>query len=124
MRISGLLMVFLLLPWTARTQVIFNEIMASNATTLMEEDYFNFADWIEVYNSGTSSVNLSDYNLSDDHNIFQKWQFPAYTLAAGQYFLIYCDKEGTGMHTTFGLRADGKALYLCNKTGQVKEILR
>jgi hypothetical protein len=95
--------------------------MASNATILMEEDYYNFADWIEVYNSGSSSVNLSDYYLSDEYNLLQKWQFPAYTLAAGQYFLVYCDKKGTGMHTTFGLSTDGEDLYLCNKTGLVTD---
>jgi hypothetical protein len=123
MRISGLFFTLLFLPLPAQSQVIMNEVMAANATTLMETDYYNFPDWVEVYNGGTANVNLSDYYLSDDYNSLKKWQFPFTVITAGQYYVVYCDKEGTGRHATFGLNADGAALYLSNKDAQVIDYL-
>lgn len=67
--------------------------MAANATTLYETDYYNFPDWIEVYNNGSTSVNLSDYYLSDDIDDLKQWRFPAFPLGQGQYYIVYCDKE-------------------------------
>ncbi|HJX71331.1 MAG TPA: lamin tail domain-containing protein, partial [Bacteroidales bacterium] len=121
MRPSGLFLLpaFLLLPDITESQVIINEIMAANANSLIETDYFNLPDWLEIYHNGTSAVNLSDYYLSDDKDELKKWQFPSTALSAGQYCVVYCDKEGIGKHTTFGLSADGETLYLCDKSGTV-----
>jgi hypothetical protein len=110
---------FLLLPCVSECQIIINEIMAANATSLIETDYYNFPDWLEVYHSGTSNVMLSDYFLSDDMDELKKWQLPYVSLDVGQYYIIYCDKEGTGRHTTFGLSADGETIYLSDKSGNI-----
>ncbi|MBN1414056.1 MAG: CotH kinase family protein [Bacteroidales bacterium] len=109
----------LLFSATSRSQVVINEIMAANATVLIETDYYNFPDWVEIYNKGTTGVNLSDYYLSDDPDALKKWRFPSVVLGTDQYYLVYCDKEGTGTHTTFGLSADGETIYLSNNSGIV-----
>ncbi|UCH15085.1 MAG: lamin tail domain-containing protein, partial [Bacteroidales bacterium] len=110
---------FLVLPFFSKSQVIINEIMAANATTLIETDYYNFPDWIEIYNSGTTSVNLSDYYLSDDNDDLKQWRFPSATLNPGQYYIVYCDKKGTGNHTNFGLRVEGESVFLCDLPGNI-----
>ncbi|MBN1185737.1 MAG: CotH kinase family protein [Bacteroidales bacterium] len=116
---AAIMLVLLLSSNPIRSQLIINEIMATNATTLIETDFYNFEDWVEIYNSGSSSVNLSSYYLSDDVNNLMMWQFPSYTLAAGQYYTVFCDKMNTGKHTNFGLSADGEVLYLSNTTGEI-----
>lgn len=103
----------------SQSQLVINEIMATNASGLIETDFYNFPDWIEIYNSGSSSINLEDYHLSDDNAELYKWQLPAKSLAPGEYYIAYCDKEAVGDHTNFGLSAGGESVYLSNAGGTV-----
>ena len=50
-------------------QLYINEILAANNSTNYDSYYYNFSDWIEIYNDGGHSVNLEGYTLSDDINI-------------------------------------------------------
>jgi hypothetical protein len=34
--------------------------------TITDPDFNNYADWIEIYNSGSTSINLKDYYITDD----------------------------------------------------------
>lgn len=69
-------------------QLLFNEIMASNASTL--EDQFNdFPDWIELYNSGESTLLLSDFWLTDDSLEMKKWRLPEIDIPPEAYFLVF-----------------------------------
>lgn len=45
-------------------QVVINEVMASCATSINGLD--SNEDWIELYNSTTSAIDLGGYSLSDD----------------------------------------------------------
>lgn len=91
-----------------------NECMAANAGTIYDEDYYNFSDWIEIYNAGSEQVTLSDYYLSDDQNDLLMWQLPDIKLDSGVYYVVYCDKESGRNHANFGLSADGEDIYLSN----------
>ena len=90
-----------------------NEIMASNNQTEADE-YGEFDDWIEIYNTGSSNINLGDYYLSDDINILDKYNFPSVSLAPNEYFIVWADddEEQGNNHATFKLSASGEALYL------------
>ena len=100
-----------------------NEIMTSNASNSIETDFYNFSDWIEIYNSGSTSINLAEYFLSDNEDDPLKWQLPSKLLGAGKYYLIYCDKENTGDHTNFGLSADGETIYLSNLSKEIVDFV-
>ncbi|MBK7431444.1 MAG: lamin tail domain-containing protein [Bacteroidetes bacterium] len=84
----ALLLFLLSLSFFAKAQVVINEIQTSNTKTFFDENY-EYDDWIEIYNSGASSVNLSGYGLSDDSLKPYKFVFPDYTLAAGSYVTIF-----------------------------------
>ena len=45
--------------------VTINEVMASNAHTIIDPDFSKFSDWVELYNSGSKSIDLSGYKLSN-----------------------------------------------------------
>ena len=62
--------------------LVINEIMTSNSNSIKDEDN-SYQDWIELYNSSSTSVNLLGYGLSDDPLILYKWTFPNVTLASG-----------------------------------------
>ncbi|MCC5930550.1 MAG: CotH kinase family protein [Cyclobacteriaceae bacterium] len=65
-----------------------NEIMASNAGTLTDEDG-DYADWIELYNSDVVPVQLRDFGLSDNINLPYKWTFPDCIMQPGEYLLVW-----------------------------------
>jgi hypothetical protein len=43
-----------------------NEVCPANGDINYDPDFFNFSPWVELYNAGSSSVNLSGYYLSNN----------------------------------------------------------
>ncbi|UKN03382.1 CotH kinase family protein [Paracrocinitomix mangrovi] len=103
---------------TLSSGVVINEIMPSNNITASDE-FGEFDDWVELYNNGSSTVDLSGYFLSDDPLDILKWQIPLGTsIGAGEYLIIWCDNDGqTGLHTNFKLSSGGETLILSDDAG-------
>ncbi len=79
----------LLLQSTVWSQTIaINEVMASNAWTIADEDG-DFEDWIELFNYGSEPVNLEGFGLSDNYENPFKWVFPSVTLNPGEHLLVW-----------------------------------
>jgi hypothetical protein len=100
--------------------VMINEFMAMNRTGLKDEDG-ETSDWIELYNSGTSPVNLAGWSLTDARYQPRRWVFPAVILDAQSYLVIFAsgkDRRPTdpsaALHTNFKLSAQGEHLALYN----------
>lgn len=103
-------------------QVVINELMASNATNITDPDFGNYADWIELYNTGNTTVNLSGWSLTDNASDSLKWFFPSGTvLPSSGYLLIWADGENTGLHTGYKLGSAGEEVALFNSTGQQQD---
>lgn len=104
----------------ARAQLVINEIMQSNIDCIMD-DINEFPDsWVELYNTGTSAENLSQYSIGLENDADAAWTLPSYTVPANGYVVIYCDKEATGMHADFRIDSGKGALYLF-KNGTVAD---
>src|SRR5437773_3623497 len=78
-------------------------------------------DWIELYNSGTNTVSLQGWSLSDDAGDPGKWTFPAVTLGPSQYRVVFASGKdrkpttpGARLHTNFKLNSAGDYLGLFN----------
>lgn len=89
-------------------QVVINEYSAANLTEYLD-NYAKTEDWIELYNSSSSSVDLSGYHLSDNDNNPTKWTIPSgTTIAANSYLTFWCsgrDEVSAGnYHTNFKLK--------------------
>ncbi|MFC2137806.1 CotH kinase family protein [Bacteroidota bacterium] len=106
-------------PCISESQIILNEIMATNASAHMETDFYNFPDWVEIYNNGSSGEMLSGYYISDNKDELKKWQLPSVSLDSNEYYFVYCDEKATGNHTNFGLSAGGEKVYLCDNAGNI-----
>jgi hypothetical protein len=93
-----------------------NEILAQNSTTLTNAGAT--PDLIELYNYGTSSVDLSGLGLTDNSSLPYKFTFTNGTplLGPGQYLVLYADSAtGVGIHLGFSVKASGDDVYLHDK---------
>lgn len=102
-------------------QPVLSEFLAQNDTVLADEDGA-FSDWIEIYNPGPSATNLNGFYLTDDPDNPTKWQFPAQSIAAGGYLVVFASGKnravaGAPLHTSFSLDADGEYLALVAANG-------
>lgn len=97
--------------------VIINEFMADNGITVSGPDG-NSPDWIELYNSGTETVDLAGMYLTDDLLDPTCWQFPDdSTIEAGEYMIIWANTNGGEGYATFSLNANGEAIGLFASDG-------
>jgi len=92
----------------ASAQVVVNEFSASNLSQF-EDNYQRYEDWIELYNTSASSVNIGGYFLSDNQNKPSKWQIPTgTTIAPNGYLVFWCsgrnESGGGNFHTSFKLK--------------------
>lgn len=76
--------------------------------------------FIEVTNTGTQSISLKRYALSDDATTPYKWQFPDVTLQGGQSLVVYtgariADKLSAG----FTLEAENGSVLLSSADGKI-----
>lgn len=94
--------------------VVLNEFMAhTDFSDPMYPDY-DSNDWIELYNTSGSSVNLnSNWYLSDDVEDLKKWALPTATLPA-QGRISYDEISGfhNPLSSGFGLDKAGETIFL------------
>jgi len=78
-----------------------------------------FPDWIEIYNGGNTSIDLSGMLLTEDL-ANPPWMFPNDTILASGDFLIVWGNRGTGpdmLHADFSPNAGGGTLTLMGVNG-------
>jgi hypothetical protein len=123
-RISFLLVIIfsnLSMLSTLAQEIIINEIMAANNSTIADEDG-DFEDWIELFNRGDQGVNLLGYGLSDDYERPFRWVFPELMLMPGEYLLVWAsgkDKTSVNspLHTNFSISSSGEEIVLTSPGG-------
>lgn len=79
----------ILFPIQLNAQLVINEGSNRNYQTLPDEDN-EYKDWIELYNSGTDTIHLLGYSLTDNPNLPQKWIFPDVSIAPSSYKPVFC----------------------------------
>ena len=106
----------LVLAGSSYAQVVINEVQSANFSSLQNETA-EYEDWIELYNAGSTYVNLGGYGLSDSSNNLFKFTFPPYLLPAGKHVLIFADdtnQVNVGAHWETAVKADDTWKYLSN----------
>src|SRR5688572_23126247 len=106
-------------------QIVLNEILADNANILANRAG-NFTDWLELYNAGSNSRDISGFALTDERLKPTKFVFPADTVIPSRgYLLVWLDDDFTapGLHTGFNLDAEGQTIWLLNPSGNIADSL-
>ena len=87
--------------------------MVSNTGVIVDPDYNESSDWIELYNKGTQTISLKGYYLTDNFSDPTKWKIESnIDLKSHEYLLIWADGLSSGLHTSFKLSASGEELAL------------
>ena len=119
-----LIILFLNQNYLIAQTLFINEFMASNSATITDPEFNNYADWIEIYNSGSTSINLKDYYITDNLSQPQKFKIQNDLIVeAGGYVLIWADDADTGNHANFKLSADGESIGLFDPSVQLIDTL-
>ncbi|GAB2851675.1 InlB B-repeat-containing protein [Hymenobacter ruber] len=112
-------------PFTISGQItglFINEFMASN--TKLADEFGEFDDWIEIYNSGTQPVNIGGLYITDLLTNLTKFQIPTTnsaltTIPAKGYILLWADSQPAQgpLHLNLGLSKGGEAIGLSQMIG-------
>lgn len=106
----------------AAVTVRINEYATKSSITLADEDG-DFVSWVELHNYGDADVALAGASLSDDPAKPAKWTFPAATIPAGGYLVVYCSDKpktwqaGQPLHADFTLSGKETSLLLSAADG-------
>ena len=97
------------------------EVLVENDQTLQDEDG-SYSDWLEIYNAGQATVDLTGWHLTDRINDRTQWTFDGDSLEPGQSLLVFAsgkDRRDVGqeLHTNFRLSA-GEYLGLYQPDGR------
>ena len=102
----------------AADSIVFNELLAHSHSSNQ--------DWLELYNTTGSPINISGWFLSDDDSdpdMMRKYEIPDGTVIdAGDYMVFmeddsFGDPTPTGDNVPFGLSEGGETVYLYSGAG-------
>lgn len=107
------------------SQIKINEVQSSNTKTIKDPQFQEYGDWVELYNPGTSSINIGGYYLTDDKDEPRKWQIPTGTsIAAKGYLIVWADGKNLNLHANYKLGVDGEKLLLYSNTMLFQDSVR
>lgn len=109
----------------ASGRVVINEFMADNESGIEDEDG-DRSDWLELWNTGSESVDLAGWYLTDTAgDTAGGYRFSSFLLAAGERRVIFASgKDRSGpreWHTNFKLGKEGEYLGLVRADGRTVE---
>ena len=97
--------------------LVINEVLASNHTT-NTDNAGEHNDWVEIYNTGSTIVQLDGFYLSDDQQEPTKYAMPAGVgINAGGFIAVWCDGQPEQQteieyHTNFKLNRAADFVFL------------
>ncbi len=106
----------------AQSSVVINELLASNSQGATDAQG-QHDDWIELYNTAETSVDVGGMYLTDDPDNPTRWQIPAgTTIESKGYVLVWADGDtaDSGLHANFKLNANGDEISLFEADGKTR----
>ena len=108
---------------TVQSTLALSEVMTSNKGSVPDENG-NYPDWVELKNTGSTTLDEGGFGLTDDLTAGVKYVFPSGTkVEAGGYIVVWCSGESTGgLVAPFRLSASD-SLVLLDVTGNTLDTL-
>ncbi|MEP7195673.1 MAG: CotH kinase family protein [Saprospiraceae bacterium] len=110
-----------------KSDVVINELMSSNKTTVLDTSDDKFEDWLELYNNTDQNIDLSGIYLSDDFTKKDKWEFPKGSIISSKNrIVLWLDEDKStqnNLHANFKLSASGEELILSRPDGLILDSL-
>lgn len=123
--LSFLLILFTTNLFAGSNKILITEFLAANSSTLKDSDG-EYSDWIEIYNPGTTSVDLTGWGLTDSKSKLFKWIIPAISIQPNSYLVIFASGKdrnvpGAELHTNFSLSKDGEYLAIVEPNSTISD---
>ena len=120
-RLFPLLFALALARPVAAQSLLITEFGAVNNGAIRDETG-RTSDWIEIYNTATTNVNLGGWFLTDNRNSLNLWSFPDMELPAGTFMIVFASARNrrdpdSPLHTSFSLSGSGDYLALVRPDG-------
>jgi gliding motility-associated-like protein len=121
MKLRFTIILYLIFQNIAFGQLVINEFSAANKSHLTD-NYGDTPDWIELYNSSTSDIDISGYYISDNLSDPLKWEVPGGVVPAQGYLVIFASGRdeffGGFLHAGFKLTQTQEEDILISGTDQ------
>lgn len=120
-----LLFLSIWLPKSSSAALVINEVMANNVAAVGNQG--NYPDWVELHNTGVTTINLSGVTLTDNLNLPGKFGFPADAqLGPGGYVVVWCDSAFVPgeFHAGFSFNANGEEVGLFDAGGNLLDSVK
>ena len=105
-------------------ELYINEFQASSDSLVKNPYSGAYGDWIEIYNAGSTDVDISGYFLTDNPLLPNKWQISFdIVLHAGEYTLFWADDLNEFNHTNFKLGRAGEFIGFYDELGNAIDSL-
>jgi gliding motility-associated-like protein len=122
-RIFTSFFLFIISLSSIKAQVLINEFSCANEN-IIADNYGEYEDWIELYNSGSVAIDLTGYYLSDSKNNPTKWPIPSGILNPGAFRIFFASGRnivgGGFSHTNFKLtQTANEEVVFADPTGTI-----
>ncbi len=106
-------------PFTPAANFCINEVAAQNKT--VDSPLGNSADWIELYNFSSDTVQLGTCFITDDREDPYKKPLPNQLLAPGEFFLLWAEESGLGGNDPYlGFNiSDNETIYIFTRAEEI-----
>lgn len=103
---------------TIGQDIVINEFQTENYSTIHLADSSS-PDWIELYNTQSTAINLEGWALTDESDEPNKFVFPDVNIPANGYLVIYATgtEVKSQLHTSYKLSDDKDSLFLIDDSG-------
>tara|TARA_R110001592_G_scaffold88299_17_gene260103 strand:+ start:888 stop:4184 length:3297 start_codon:yes stop_codon:yes gene_type:complete len=126
-----LFLTVLLFSQPAFSQIVINEYSCANASSGGDPDFFGeFEDWVELYNTSGTALDLNGFYLSDKASNPTKFQIPgSIGIPPGGYLMVYASGRGiiaggSEIHTNFKLtQTKNEKIILADASGVIIDSL-
>lgn len=111
------------IPMSSRAQIYINEIMPCNVSSVID-DTDNYTGWLELYNSGSSSVSLTSYYFTDSLELMRYQITEDVTIMPGGFACFWFGRNSLNAnHVIFKLEPEGSKIALFNTSQQLVDIV-
>lgn len=98
------------------------------AGSVKANEFGNYADWVELHNSGNSVIDFSEqkWYISDNKKRLKKYRLKKQQVQPNKSIIVWCDDEDRVKkenHTNFKLSSRGETIYLSKKEGNTLIII-
>ena len=119
--------------WMGQSALIITEVISANID--WDDHEGDDPGWVEIYNAGSETANLSGYSLVENLKNPRKWIFGNETIGPKQFRIVFCSKKdlptapiGTDgsnthyrTHTNWKLEKEGGTIYLIDYNWSIRD---